>query len=254
VLHWKHRWLLCRRCWQSLRTMVSPSVTCTFIHHFVVQVCIPFVIQVCVDSTKSAWKALKESALWKALKQGVLTLGDGLWKALKQCVLTLRDGLRKALKQGVLTLGSILKHWCSILGAAVRATFEATVWAVQMTLCSLPCQSAPLVVSCLQSLAQLVCSLLAHLLIELPRYFCRAVVRLTMVGASIHSIGAVRRRLPPLRQRWRRLTLTRLSRYARGSVTTAADEARRTRFSAGASVRRMGRSISADFTIVCAAC
>eukprot|EP00966_Prymnesium_polylepis_P149697 3458125-Prymnesium_polylepis.1 len=44
-----------------------------------------------------------------------------------------------------------------------------------------------------------------------------------MVGASVHNIGAVRRRLPPLRQRWRRLTLTRLSRYAHGSVTTGAD-------------------------------
>ena len=39
-----------------------------------------------------------------------------------------------------------------------------------------------------------------------------------MVGASVHSIGAVRRRLPPLRQRWRRLTLASLSRYARGDI------------------------------------
>eukprot|EP00966_Prymnesium_polylepis_P003161 72450-Prymnesium_polylepis.1 len=40
-----------------------------------------------------------------------------------------------------------------------------------------------------------------------------------MVGASVHSIGAVRRRRPPLRrQRWRRLTLASLSRYARGDI------------------------------------
>eukprot|EP00966_Prymnesium_polylepis_P036029 835869-Prymnesium_polylepis.1 len=75
-----------------------------------------------------------------------------------------------------------------------------------------------------------------------------------MAWASVHDIGAVRRRLPPLWQRWRRLTLTRLSRYARGSVTTGADEARLTTFSAGPPVRCMGRSISAGFTIVYAAC
>eukprot|EP00966_Prymnesium_polylepis_P060649 1407458-Prymnesium_polylepis.1 len=39
-----------------------------------------------------------------------------------------------------------------------------------------------------------------------------------MVGASVHTIGTVRRRLPPLQQRWRRLTLASLSRYARGDT------------------------------------
>eukprot|EP00966_Prymnesium_polylepis_P061112 1416807-Prymnesium_polylepis.1 len=62
-----------------------------------------------------------------------------------------------------------------------------------------------------------------------------------MAWASVNNIGAVRRRLPPLRQRWKRLTLTRLSWYARGSVTTGADEARRTTFSAGPSLRCVGR-------------